>query len=138
MTVIRSSRAFSTAHWRIAAAIIAGVGSTVPIEPLAALGGVGALVAVVALFDGGGRIVVITAGGVLILQGSGGATAPKLAYFAFIFLSWMIAVVRLAARRYDRTWNAPFRRLLPGSFVLIGLIVVSGPLALGNGVQIAD
>jgi hypothetical protein len=125
-----------TAYLLAALLVTVAVGALAAVAPEVALGTAVTVVAPFALAHSGGRLIVITAGGLVVLQGSSDVNAPKVAYFAFILASWMIAIVRLNGRNI--AWIAPFRRLLFGSSVLLGLLIVSAPVALGNGVQFTD
>jgi hypothetical protein len=112
------------------------VGATAAIAPEVALGTAGLVVALLALSHSTGRLLVITVGGLLVLQDSQGLNAAKVAYFFSILLSWMIAFAGLTRR--DDAWAVPFRRLLLGSSAVLGIVLVSAPIALVNGAQFTD
>ena len=136
--VIRIPTSRPALYWLVCLPSAVAASILVTLDPLVALGLAAALMALVSLAFSGARMLVISVGGVLILQGSQGLSAPKLAYFAYIVVSWVIAILRLTARRHDQAWVAPFRSVFVGSYMLLVLLVVSAPVALGNGVQIVD
>lgn len=78
------------------------------------------------------RIAAVTLGGLFVLQSSAGIGPAKLLYLAVLILCWFLAVVHLQGdARPD--WAEPFMPVLTASLVLLGLLAVSLPVALGNG-----
>jgi hypothetical protein len=128
----------ATVYWLLAPPAAAGAGLLLAVQPLVLLSLAVAIIAAFALTRAGGRLIGVTAGGLLILQGSQGLNPPKLAYFAFILVSWVIAIAHLTAPTDTHTWTGPFRRLLIGTYLLLGLVLISAPIALTNGVQLTD
>ncbi len=120
----------------IACAIVAG--ALAAVHPMLLLVLIAALLLLLSLHSSLWRLITITFGGLIVLQGTAGLTAPKLAYFGYIVVTWIVALHRLSTRANRAVYLRPFRSLVPASLSVLAVVLVSGPIAALNGATFLD
>lgn len=101
------------------------------------MGHLGAIIRALIPPAGIARLLVVVAGGLLVLQSSPGLTPPKIAYLAAAGIAVLLSTRALWAMR-ERPMVEAARPWLLGSSILAALIVLSLPVALANGTPFAQ